>query len=156
MIQRKQTLYLLAAAVLMAITLLMPLATYFGREGSEYVLKGLGVFELIDAVHPSPVFTTLYLAVLLALSALLPLVIIFLFKKRFLQVRLCFAETVLLLGAQGFIAYHIYNLYKSVDVASWKFGVPSIFPILALVFVILAIRAIIRDHNLIKSLNRIR
>ncbi len=155
MIQRKQTLHLLAAAILMALTLFMPLATYFG-QGSEFVLKGLGVTDITDPAAPVPAFTPIYLSVLLGLAALLPLVIIFLYKKRFLQVRLCFAETVLLLGAQGFIAYYIYNLYKSFEVTSWKFGVTAIFPIFALLFVIHAIRAIVRDHNLIKSLDRIR
>lgn len=155
MIQRKQTLYLLVAAVLMALTLLLPLATYFG-QGSEFVLTGLSVTDITDPGAPVAAFTPIYLTILLALAALLPLVIIFLYKKRFLQVRLCFTETVLLIGAQGFVAYHVYNLYKSIDVVSWKIGIPSIFPLLALVFTILAIRAIVRDANLIKSLNRIR
>lgn len=155
MIQRKQTLYLLAAAVLMALTLLLPLATYF-VQGREFVLTGLRVTDITDPGAPVAAFTPICLTVVLALATLLPLVIIFLYKKRFLQVRLCFTETVLLIGTQGFIAYHVYNLYKSTEVVSWKFGIPSIFPILALVFIILAIRAIVRDEKLIKSLNRIR
>ncbi len=156
MIQRKQTLYLLAAAVLMALTLFMPLATYFG-QGGEFVLKGLAVTDITDPAAPvATAVPVVYMTVLLGLAALLPLVVIFLYKKRFLQVRLCFTETVLLLGAQGFIAYYVYNLYKSFEVTSWKFGIASIFPLLALVFIVLAIRAIVRDHNLIKSLDRIR
>lgn len=140
----------------MSFTLFLPLATYFGH-GSEFILKGIGVIDTTDPALPvATSVPVVYLTILLALATLLPLVIIFLFKKRFLQVRLCFTEVVLLLGAQGFIAYYIYNMYKSFDVASWKFGVPSVFPILALIFVVLAIRAIIHDHNLIKSLDRIR
>ena len=155
MIQRIQTVYLLAAAALMTLTLFMPLATYYG-QGSEFVLNGMEVVNTTNPDAAETVFQPVYLTVLLAISALLPLVVIFLYKRRFLQARLCFTETVLLLGSQGFIAYYVYHLYKSFDVVSWKFGIPSVFPLVALVFVILAIRGIVRDDRLVKSLNRIR
>ena len=159
MIQRKQTLYLLVAAILMAMTLFMPLATFFGQSqilSCEITLTGFEATDTTLPDAPQTVMHVTYLTILLGLSTLLPLVIIFLYKKRFLQVRLCFTETVLLLGSQGFIAYYVYNLYRSFEVISWKFGIPSIFPILALVFIVLAIRGIVNDEKLVKSLNRIR
>lgn len=155
MIQRIQTLYLLLAAVLMGLTIFLPLATFYG-EGHEFVLTGLSVTDLTDPAAPEVMTTNVYLMVLIGLATLLPLVVIFLYKKQFLQVRLCFTETVLLLGTQGFVAYYIMHYLKVIDVVSWKFGIPSVFPIVALVFVVLAIRGIVRDQNLIKSLDRIR
>lgn len=155
MIQRKQTLFLLIAAALMVTAFFMPLARFFG-EGHEITLTSM---EVLDTTHPDmaqPLFKTVCLAILIGLSALLPLLTIFLYKKRFLQLRLCFTEIVLLLGAQGFIVYHVYHLYKSMETVTWKFGISSIFPLLAIFFVALAMRGIVKDQQLIKSLDRIR
>lgn len=159
MIQRSQTVFLFIAAVVMAFAVFMPLATFYG-EGHEVTLTAFSVTETTnpDAPLPLPEFGTIivFLGALLAISALLPLITLFLYKKRFLQLRLCFAEIVLLVGSQGFIAYYIYNLRNSFDVMVWKFGVPSILPLVSLIFIILAMRGIIHDDKLVKSLDRIR
>ena len=94
MIQRIQTLYLLIVTALVAVMLFAPLAWFAGQAG-EY---GLYAFSLrsADGTLAQP---TLYLGILLALAAALPLVTIFLYRRRLLQIRLCVAEMVLLAGA---------------------------------------------------------
>jgi hypothetical protein len=154
MIQRKQTLYLLVAAVLMTLAILQPLATYYVQDG-ELVLKAIDGLDMITDQAASTSSILIYLTALMAIAALMPIVIIFLYKNLLLQARLCFTEVVLLLCTQGFVAYHIY-ICKTVDIVSWKFGIPAVFPIIALIFTLLAIRGIVHDHKLIKSLNRIR
>ena len=93
MIQRIQTLYLLIVTALMAVTLFAPLAWFAGDAG-EF---GLYAFALKtaegEAVQPA-----VYMGALLALACALPLVTIFLFRRRMLQIRLCVVEIVLLLG----------------------------------------------------------
>lgn len=95
MIQRIQTLYLLIIAALMAVTLFSGLAWFAGDAG-EF---GLYAFGLKTRRKGELVQSTVYMGVLLALACALPLVTIFLFRRRLLQIRLCVVEMVLLLGS---------------------------------------------------------
>ncbi len=140
MIQRVQTLYLVLAAALMAGTFAMPLASFLG-ESDEAVLRSYEWWPL---------------AVLVGLTALLLLVNIFLYKRRWLQLRLCFSSMVLTLGSQGFVAMYVYRLATNPAVVMWKLGAASVFPLAAFVLVVLAVRGIVRDQRLIESLNRMR
>lgn len=153
MIQRIQTLYLVIATALMAVTIFTPMAQFFDGA-QEFTLTA---FALKDAagVTAQP---TLYMGILLAIAGVLPLIVVFLFKNRQLQIRLCAAEIVLLLGSLVVIAIHYYlsaRLFESANgLESLKVGV--IMPLIAIVFVALAIRAIFRDEVLVRSLDRIR
>lgn len=153
MIQRIQTLYLLIATALMAVTIFTPMAQFFDGT-QEYTLTA---FALKDAagVTAQP---TIYMGILLALAGVLPFIVIFLFKNRQLQIRLCAAEIVLLVGSlvvMGIYYYLSARLFDSVNgLGNLKLGV--IMPLLSIVFVVLATRAIFRDEVLVRSLDRIR
>lgn len=152
MIQRIQTLYLLIATVLMALTLVFPVAEFYVAgntyELNAFSLSGGGVSE-----------STLWMGILLVLAIAVPLVTIFLFKRRTLQVRLCAVEAVLLLGVIIFIALYYWlsnRMFEGFDVEHKQFGWAAIMPILALVLDLLAARAIFKDEVLVRSLDRIR
>ena len=153
MIQRIQTLYLLIATALMAVTIFTPMAQFFDGT-QEYTLTA---FALKDAagVTAQP---TIYMGILLALAGVLPFIVIFLFKTRQLLIRLCAAEIVLLVGSlvvMGIYYYLSARLFDSVNgLGNLKLGV--IMPLLSIVFVALATRAIFRDEVLVRSLDRIR
>ena len=153
MIQRIQTLYLLIATALMAVTIFTPMAQFFDGT-QEYTLTA---FALKDAagVTAQP---TIYMGILLALAGVLPFIVIFLFKNRQLQIRLCAAEIVLLVGSlvvMGIYYYLSARLFDSVNgLGNLKLGV--IMPLLSIVFVALATRANFRDEVLVRSLDRIR
>lgn len=154
MIQRIQSLYLLLAAVCVGIMLFMPLAQFYDGATDctmkAFMLSGGDNF----AVRPM-----LYLGILLSLATLLPLITIFLFKNRMLQVRLCIVEIVLLVGALVMCGIYCYLCYKTVgDVENGAATVTvwNGLPLLSLIFTVLATRAIFRDELLIRSLDRIR
>jgi hypothetical protein len=152
MIQRIQTLYLLLATAMMSLTLFLPLATIV-YGGNELVLKAftLSGVESIEGTLP------VYLGAFLAVTTALLLVIIFLYKKRLVQIRLCVSTIVLLLGSAGLIGLYCYRLC---DILSgdlvFTLGFASLMPIVAIIPVALAIRAIARDEALVRSLDRIR
>lgn len=154
MIQRIQTLYLLLAAICVGATFMLPLMQY--SDGiAEYTLRG---YMISDGMSSStrPV---IYLAILLGISALVPLVTIFLFKRRMLQIRLCVAEIVLLAGSLIMTAIYCWLAYRSVAEAPFGAGSVKVWvclPLVALIFTVLAVKAIFRDELLIRSLNRIR
>lgn len=153
MIQRIQTLYLLIATALLAVTIFTPIAHFFDGT-QEYTLTA---FALKDAtgVTAQP---ALYMGILLALAGILPFIVIFLFKNRQLQIRLCAAEIVLLIGSAVVMGIYCYLSARLFDAAN---GIISIeigvaMPLIAIVFVALAIRSIFRDEVLVRSLDRIR
>lgn len=98
-----------------------------------------------------------YMGIIVTLACLLALVIIFLYKRRQLQIRLCFAEMVLLIGAQIFAVLYTVRLSQSVSGgASVVYGIPSVFPIVCAILTYLALRGVIRDEAKVRSLDRIR
>lgn len=156
MIQRIQTLYLLLIFLGMLLLCFFPIATFIG--GNEEFEISLWSIHSTD--NPEiPVVKTLHMGILWVLATLLPLVNIFLFKRRWLQLRLCLVEIVLLLGMQIYIAFYIFNARNVIaefTVNSMKYSPVDVIPIIGIILAILAFRGIVRDQALIKSLNRIR
>ena len=129
MIQRVQTVYLLLIFGLMVSMLFLPIAD-------------------IDS------FTWTLFAEC-SLTALLAFVTIFLYKKRKLQIKLCYGVLGLLILSYLIIFFNFWlPNYTSDAVVAFK--VPVIFPFFAMVLDILAIRAIQKDEKLVRSLDRLR
>ena len=153
MIQRIQTLYLLLVAVLMSLTLFLPLATIVSGA-DEIVVKAFSVdISSVGFDAPLPI----YMGVLLSVATLLPLITIFLYKRRLAQIRLCVSEIVLLVGAAAFVALYCYRLCDILtDYLIFTLGFAALMPVVAIIPVALAIRAIAKDEALVRSLDRIR
>lgn len=148
MIQRIQTVYLLIAAILVGITLVAPLA-WFGADNEMMTLYAFHLTTAEGNVGDMPLWT----GILLSLSTALPLIIIFLFKKRMLQFRLCAVEFIFLLGCLVMLGYTYFRMGSGIE-SGMKPAI--ILPLVALLFIYLAGRAIFKDEILIRSLNRIR
>ena len=154
MIQRIQTLYLLIIAALMAVTLFSGLAWFAGDAG-EFGLYAFG----LKTAEGELVQSTVYMGILLALASALPLVTIFLFKRRLVQIRLCAVELVLLIGAGAMMGIYFYlcnRYFADSEFYSHTLKISLVFPLVCLVFDLLALRAIFRDEKLVRSLDRIR
>lgn len=180
MIQRVQTLYLLAVAALMTVMIFADLATVTmapppgGEPQSTVTTAADGTITSVtrtvatDSItfdiwsisqNGQEVIPTTYMAVLMMLTLALALVTILLYRYRWVQIRLCFAMAVMLLGAEGFIAMYIYKLRGILDAMSQyaiKYSVFDLVPIAALICVYFAFRGISRDEALVRSLDRIR
>jgi EamA domain-containing membrane protein RarD len=77
---------------------------------------------------------------------------IFLFKNRSLQIRISYIGIILI------VAYYtsfILNLFIS-ETGTYKINISAIFLFISLILFLLSIRAIKKDENLVKSLNRLR
>ncbi len=155
MIQRIQTLYLLLAAVLMSLTLFLPLATIW-QGGNEIIIKAWFADGTVGFKAPLP----LYLGIILSVATALPFVTIFLYKKRMTQIRLCVSEIVLLLGSVAFIALYCYRmcdvLAELMQELNFTLGFAALMPVVAIIPMVLAIRGIAKDEALVRSLDRIR
>jgi len=147
MIQRIQTVYIFVAAILVATLFKLKLADLsVNNELMEFYAKGItkGGEILFDGL-PILLFT--------GLIVLLHVLVIFLYKKRILQIRILVFTIILLLGLFGMFFYFTYTGFDGAKVA---FKIPVVFPIVAVILDWLAIRAIGKDEALIRSLNRLR
>ncbi|MFI3293765.1 MAG: DUF4293 domain-containing protein [Rikenellaceae bacterium] len=154
MIQRVQTLHLFMASILVGLSLFLPLA-YFGGVDQFYNLYASGL-KSVDGVD---VQSTIYMFVLLAISTVLPVVNIFLFKNRMLQIRLCAVEMVLLVGANIMIGVYFflsYRVFSDLELSTQGFKPALMFPLVSIFLIYLAARAIFKDELLVRSVDRIR
>lgn len=154
MIQRIQSLYLLVATILMGVTLFAPVASFTVASGEVYTLSA---FELSSATASQ---STIWMGIILVAASVLPLITIFLFKRRMLQVRLCAVEIVFLLGAIAFEAIYFFlsgaNALVDLGVEHRHLGWSAIMPIVSLILVALAARATFKDEITVRSFDRIR
>ena len=147
MIQRIQTVYIFISAILIASLLKLKFADLsLNNELFTFVAKGVFSGEEL-------IFNGLAIFILIPIIALLHFIVIFLYKKRILQIRILVFSMVLLLGLFGLFFYYTYVGISGAKVA---LKIPVVFPIVAVILDYLAIRGIGKDEALIRSLNRIR
>ena len=136
MIQRIQTLYLTITTIVAGV---LPLYL------SLWTVEGANV--TFFAVQDMPILVAFY--VIAALAALS----IFLFKKRQNQFVLNRLNIILNVFLLGFFVYRSLNL--SGEIISEK-GIGMLIPAISIVFLVLANKAIKKDEDLIKSVDRLR
>jgi len=147
MIQRIQSIYILMAEVLIATLLGIKLADLSANgELLEFFAKGIMKGEEV-------IFNGLPILIFIGIVTVLHVIILFMYKKRMLQIRLLVFTIILLLGLFGMFFYFAYAGFEGAKVA---FKVPVAFPVIAVILDWLAIRAIGKDEALIRSLNRLR
>ncbi|MEM9143606.1 MAG: DUF4293 domain-containing protein [Bacteroidota bacterium] len=136
MVQRIQTVYLVVVALLGAI---VPLWA-----------------ELWSDNVGNPVLAKDELPVLIAfcLSAALAVLAIVLFKNRKNQFVMNRLNMILNLFLLGFFVYRSLNLSGETSVS--EKGIGMLIPVFSIVFLVLANRAIKRDEDLVKSVDRLR
>lgn len=150
MLQRIQSVYLLLASICMVVSLLTHLAVFtIGGEIVRFEAMGFYMNEEI-------IFSTWGLFIIGNISAILSVIIVFLYKKRMLQIRLASMNLFMMLGYYGLTAFYIFKRNPEISSTFENVGVGLIAPFVAIVLTYLAIRKIGADEALIRSLNRIR
>jgi hypothetical protein len=154
MLQRIQTVYLLAATVLMSLMLFLPLA--------EIAAEGTGIYQVLSkgwyitgetaelAMATWPVF------ILALVLALVPLINLFLYRSRKLQLRICIYSIILAFGLIGLIYYYFVIGFRQLDEPAYALRFPLVLPAIFIILIYLAFRGIRKDEILVLSLDRIR
>ena len=149
MIQRIQTLYLLAVVALGIALIWQPVVQFVTPEGTD-----LQVWEL-SALGGAPLQGIWGLLVTTALIPLLALVDIFLYKKRLLQARLNIFLAMLCLGYYGVLAIYIWQANLALGV-EWHILPWASLPLVCFVLTLMATRRILKDEALVRAADRIR
>ena len=138
MIQRIQTLWLLFAAIFVAITFRFPF------------YNGDWLKDTLTSPVDLNAKTTIGITVLSVLVGALAFAAVFLFGNRKLQLKLAFTGLILSVGLVVLYFLEIQN-FSSGTISLW-----CIFYFAIVAFYVLAIKGIRNDEKLIKSLDRLR
>ena len=144
MIQRIQTLYLLLATVLSGGLIFVFNLWNFSDETQFYVMDGFSSSSFMLKVASALFF----------ISAFMTFLTIFYYRKRQLQFvlgRLVIAINFFLLGI---LVYFAQNLSGEIQIS--EKGIGLLIPIITIVLVALANKAIKKDEELVKSVDRLR
>src|SRR5690606_39801292 len=136
MIQRIQTFYLVVVALISGV---LPLILELWKDGG-----GESVFA----------WNSVGLAIAFYGSALLALISIFLYKNRQNQFVVNRLNIILNLFLLGFFVYRSLNLSGGAAVP--QKGIGMLIPVFSIVLLVLANRAIKKDEDLVKSVDRLR
>jgi hypothetical protein len=150
MIQRIQTLYLLAVVALGIALICLPVVQLVTPEEAET----LQVWEL-SALGGAPLQGLWGLLLTTALIPCLALIDIFLYKKRILQARLNIFLVMLCLGYYGVLALYIWLAKMSMNV-EWHILPYASFPLICMILTLMATRRILKDEALVRAADRIR
>jgi len=131
MIQRVQTLFLLAVTLLMT-SQFFSVMVYSPSEKVKYL-----------ALFPCIIF--------IVITTLISFFTIFLYHHRMLQIRITIFNTVLLIGYQAWLMYYFFKRPEG-TAFSWT----AIFPAVSAILSILAIRYIARDEALLRTAKHLR
>ena len=136
MLQRIQSIYLLLVALLMALVPIW-LPVWVNASG-----------ENVFAIHKTFIFTAFII------SALLAFITIFLFKNRKLQFVLNRLNMILNVTLLGFFVYWSLNLSGETEIS--EKGIAMFIPVISIVLLVLSNKAIKKDEDLVKSVDRLR
>lgn len=135
----------------MAVVVSSPLAVLTAESGIVYTFSSIGFFDADKLIQPS--WGVLTFA---AVTALLCLVNIFLFKKRKVQIKMCYLSIILILSYYGTFAAYLFAAQTTLAAQFSRVGYGLALPVVALVLIVLALTKIKADERLVQSLNRIR
>ncbi len=144
MIQRIQSLYLL---IIILISVLSIIFLNLWMQSDALEIRVLSLFQ-----SDNWMFKTL--SILYFLSPVLALISLLNFKSRKRQLVLNNINVLANLFLLGFLVFFLFNLSGEVVVS--EKGIGSFLPLASIVLLLLANRAIRKDENLVKSIDRIR
>lgn len=147
-IQRIQTVYLLIAIILMVVFAFFPALSF--ELGGKTVLYGALESGRAGAMHIDPLLLTLVI-----LISLLALMDIFLYKNIQRQMTVCFVD--IIIGIAMLVAICIQAFYvgnRDGWIVSWQWYL--ILPVLSIIFLMMAHKAMSRDKKKLLDADRLR
>lgn len=153
MIQRIQSIYILIVAILNGLLFVLPL-NLLPIENGTLKVSILGLFQISE--EKTTLVTELFpLLVLTSIIVAIALISLFLFKKRKLQMRFSIYNTILGLSLSFLAVYYTMQIADT-NSSKLSFCLGLLLPTVSSVFSFLAFRAIKKDDDLVKSVDRIR
>ena len=158
MIQRIQTLYRLIATALLVAVNFFPLATFSviqaGSQGM-YRMSVFGIDSFGVEAYAGAQWACWLFPVFSGLAALISLFALFDYKNRLGQMQKCIYGILLVIlfyMAYGLQVWFVYSTTSAIFMPS----ITAQLPLVAVIFLFLAGRAVKRDEDLVRSMDRLR
>ncbi len=155
MLQRIQSVYLFLVFVFSVLFAILPLG-HFPAVAPGEPLRIVYYRDFLLNMDISGSWMGVLLIILFLLALVVTVYATFLYKKRMVQVRLgkfsLFVHAAKILAAFFFLD----TIRNQVNDAGFSYGAAIFFPIISLLFILMAIRAIRKDEELVRSADRIR
>jgi len=155
MLQRIQSIYLLLAGLSLFALFLFPLVHDVYVNNKPITVMITGVYQDANG-HQAQTESFLLLTVATTIVALLPMVIIFLFKNRKRQIAMCYGTMLVIVAYSYWVSQTAKKAIQDADLTMSNYGIGIILLSVSILFVILAQKAIQRDEKLVKSADRLR
>jgi len=155
MLQRIQSIYLFLAGLAILALFLFPLAhnVYVNNVPMNITVTG----SYMDTGGQQTLKDHFVaLSAVTAVVGILPFIIIFLYKNRKQQVTLCYSTILVIIGYSFWIAQTAKSVVGDITLEPANFGIGLFLCPLAIALMILAVKGIKRDEQLIKSADRLR
>jgi hypothetical protein len=134
----------------MVLAIILPLVTFaLGNQSISF--EAMGFYQNGELVT-----NTWGLFAIGAISAALSLLVIFLYNKRILQIRLTIANIFIMVGFYLYFTVLMFMRNPEANLSFQKIGQGLVMPLISIIFSWLAIRKIGEDEVLIRSLDRLR
>ncbi|MDR2907642.1 MAG: DUF4293 domain-containing protein [Bacteroidales bacterium] len=156
MIQRKQTIYLILSALSFVLLFIFPFANF--PLGTELICN-ISILGIQDMPLDSTNYLFFIMQVLATGVIALTGVSVFMYTKRPLQIRLCafaFIVNILIIGAMFLTSSVISNELRLPEHTPVNYLFPTYIPMVTLILIMMAQRAIRKDEAMVQSLNRLR
>lgn len=156
MLQRIQSLYLLVALVSVLLLFFIPLAEVMSPDSQLFHIRISGIFRISH--EEAELINNYWWPLLILVIVILFLITsaIFLYRKRILQMRFCILTILLSAGLIGLLFYQMSYAFRSIGVMEHQYRLTLIMPLIIIISAGLAFRAIQKDEELVRSIDRIR
>ena len=155
MLQRIQTLYLLAIVILSGLVVFAPLADLVNTVDKLIYLVDYKGISLLKPTGNTVESTIWGLTTISMIVPVIALIAIFLYKNRTKQIRLCVINMVFMLAFYGLLLFELWTACSRLH-TDWHLRFSTVLPLVNLILSYLAIGAIGKDEKLVKSLDRLR
>jgi len=155
MIQRIQTVYLLLIVIISGFIMFTPVADLISHATNLNYLVDFKGISLIKPTGNTLESNTWGLMTITAVVPIIALITIFSYKNRVKQIRLSVINMIFMVGYYLVLLSYLWPACVRLQ-ADWHLHIAAVLPIINLILNFLAIGAIGKDENLVKSLDRLR
>jgi len=155
MIQRIQTVYLLLIVILSGFIMFMPVADLISHVTNLNYLVDFKGISLVKPTGNTLESNTWGLITISAVVPIIALITIFSYKNRVKQIRLSVINMIFMAGYYLMLLSYLWPACSRLQADS-HLHIATVLPIINLILNFLAIGAIGKDENLVKSQDRLR
>ncbi len=155
MLQRIQSIYLLAAGLVLAALFAFPLVHDVLVQGNALTIRVTGVYQVVNGALTHTV-SFMPLTIATVFVALSPLSVIFMYNNRRKQINLCYGLMFLIIAYSYWVSQTVKNAIADAYLSLNNYGIGIILLSLSLLLIVLAQKSIQRDEKLVRSADRLR